>query len=100
MRQLILAAALAAVSAPMALAGPIERACNTSGRGADPRLCTCIQQAADLTLTGRDQTRAANFFRDPHQAQEIRQSDRRSDEAFWQRYRAFGDTAEAFCGGA
>lgn len=100
MRQLILAAALAALAAPMALAGPIERACNTSGRATDPRLCTCIQQAADLTLTRRDQTRAAKFFRDPHEAQEVRQSDRRSDEAFWQRYRAFGDTAEAFCGGA
>ncbi|MDH3263196.1 MAG: hypothetical protein OEM24_04290 [Paracoccaceae bacterium] len=100
MRQLILVAALTALPAPMALAGPIERACNTSGRAASQRLCSCIQQAADLTLTQRDQTRAAKFFRDPHQAQEIRQSDRRSDEAFWQRYRAFGDTAEAFCGGA
>ncbi len=100
MRKLILAAALAALPAPMALAGPIERACNASGGAANPRLCTCIQQAADLTLTGRDQTRAAKFLRDPHQAQEIRQSGRRSDEAFWQRYRAFGETAEAFCGGA
>jgi phytoene dehydrogenase-like protein len=99
MRQLILAAALAAFSAPMALAGPIERACNISGRTSDARLCSCIQQAADLTLSTRDQTRAAKFFQDPHQAQEVRQSDRRDDAAFWLRYRAFGDTAEAFCGG-
>lgn len=99
MRQLILAAALAVLYAPIAQAGPIERACNGSKRANNPRLCACIQQAADLTLTRRDQTRAAKFFRDPHEAQEVRQSGRRSDEAFWERYRAFGETAEAFCGG-
>lgn len=86
-----------AVTAGTAAAGPIERACLSSGRSASMQLCTCIQQAADLTLTGRDQSRAAEFFRDPHQAQVVRQSDRSSDEDFWQRYRAFGQTAEAYC---
>ena len=42
---------------------------------------------------------AAEFFDDPHRAQEIRQSDRRSHEAFWQRYKNFGQTAEIFCQG-
>lgn len=79
-------------------AGDIERACLGSDRAAGNRaLCGCIQQAADLTLSTRDQRRAAGFFRDPHQAQEVRQSDRRADEVFWDRYRHFGETAETFC---
>ncbi len=98
MKHAILAVAFAVLGAGSAWAGAIERACNGSNRAeATPRLCACIQSAADLTLTARDQARAARFFQDPHQAQEIRQSDRQSDEAFWLRYRAFGETAEAFC---
>ncbi len=97
MRHLILAALLVLTAAP-AFAGPIERACVRSDRAAGNRaLCGCIQQAADMTLSRREQSRAAKFFRDPHMAQEVRQSDRRNDEEFWQRYRSFGETAEAFC---
>lgn len=85
----------------LVMADAIERACNGSDRSAaNPRLCSCIQQAADLTLSRREQNRAAKFFRDPHEAQVVRQSDRAQDEAFWQSYRSFGETAEAFCGGA
>jgi hypothetical protein len=99
MKHLFLTVALCAVPYA-ASAGTIERACLGSDRSAaNPQLCACIQQAADLTLTNRDQSRAAKFFRDPHQAQEVRQSDRASDEEFWRRYRSFGDTAEAFCSG-
>jgi hypothetical protein len=91
-------AAFVALAPQVLLAGPIERACNNSDRGAaNPALCACIQQAADLTLSNRDQNRAARFFDDPHEAQEIRQSDRARDEDFWRRYRAFGETAEAYC---
>ncbi len=95
-------AALAAIfvlyaGAP-ATSGDIERACMGSDRAAASRaLCGCIQDAADLTLSTKDQRRAAAFFRDPHRAQVVRQSDRRSDEAFWDRYKAFGSTAESFC---
>ena len=79
-------------------AGKIERACLQSDRPAASRaLCGCIQDAADLTLTNSDQKMVARFFRDPHMAQEIRQSDRRSHEKFWQRYKNFGATAQAFC---
>ena len=79
-------------------AGDIERACLGSDRAAANRaLCGCIQDAADLTLSTKDQRRAASFFRDPHRAQEVRQSDRRSDEAFWGRYKQFGETAQSFC---
>lgn len=90
---------LAAATGP-ALAGPIETACLRSERsGGNRAICGCIQQVADMTLTGSDQRLAARFFSDPDRAQEIRQSDRRSHEAFWERYRNFGETSEVYCGG-
>ena len=79
-------------------AGAIERACNSSDRAAGKsHLCNCIQQVADVTLDRRDQRLAAKFFRDPHKAQEIRQSDRANHEVFWKKYRAFGSAAENYC---
>ncbi|WP_343079850.1 hypothetical protein [Ostreiculturibacter nitratireducens] len=100
MKRLIIATVVASTIAPAAWAGPIEQACLRSGREAANRsLCGCIQQVADMTLTNSDQRQAAKFFHDPHRAQEIRQSDRASHEAFWQRYKNFGATAEAFCAG-
>ncbi|MHC0053715.1 hypothetical protein [Actibacterium sp. D379-3] len=99
MKKLVLAAVIVVTTTPMVSAGAIERACLSSDRKAASRsLCGCIQQAADLTLDRRDQRMAAKFFKDPHKAQEIRQSDNRSDEAFWLRYRQFGTTAETYCG--
>lgn len=102
MKQVVYTLALAAVLSPVlaeiASAGPISRACLTSGRkAANTRLCGCIQAVADVALSRRDQRQAARFFRDPHRAQEIRQSDRASDEAFWLRYKAFGTRAEQSC---
>lgn len=100
-RSIAVAAALfaAGLSSP-SHAGAIERACLGSDRpGISRAVCGCIQQAADLTLSTSDQRKAASFFRDPHRAQEIRTSDRRSDEEFWKRYRTFGETAENFCRG-
>lgn len=82
-----------------AFAGDIERACLSSDRAKSRALCGCIQDAADMTLSTKDQRRAAGFFQDPHQAQVVRQSDRRSDEVFWDRYKQFGVAAETFCQG-
>ena len=91
-------AALALVmAAGAAQAGPIERACLGSERPKTRALCGCIQQAANVTLSGRDQRAAARFFADPHQAQVVRQSDRPGASDFWQRYKRFGATAEAYC---
>jgi hypothetical protein len=90
-------------SAPMlvpnaATASIIERACNASDRKAASRtLCRCIQSVANSELTRSDQRKAAKFFKDPHKAQETRQSDNRTLEAFWLRYKAFGNTAAARC---
>lgn len=79
-------------------AGPIGNACKASGRaGASRALCGCIQAVANQTLTRSDQRAAAAFFADPHRSQELRQSDRASDERFWKRYKAFGAAAERRC---
>ena len=84
--------------APEARADAIERACLKSEREAASRiLCSCIQGAADQTLTGRDQRTGATFFDNPQAAQDMRMSDRSSHEAFWDRWRNFGETAEALC---
>jgi hypothetical protein len=84
-------------SAPVA-AGPIDRACNASPRQQkSPTLCACIQSAADDALTWREQRKAARFFRNPHRAQEVRQSDNPANEKFWKRYKAFGALAERNC---
>jgi predicted small lipoprotein YifL len=79
--------------------GPISRACMASPRkGKSAQLCGCIQAAADQTLSRSQQNRATQFYIDPHKAQEVRQSDRRSDEEFWKAYRAYGERAEQMCG--
>ncbi|MGB3406191.1 MAG: hypothetical protein WBA67_01730 [Jannaschia sp.] len=78
--------------------GPLQTACLRSDRrAANRQLCGCVQAAANATLSGGDQTKAVRFFKDPHLAQEVRQSDRASDEAFWKRYRSFVDVAERSC---
>ncbi|HEY9020838.1 MAG: hypothetical protein QUV10_10050 [Paracoccaceae bacterium] len=106
MKQFLMAVVMAVALTPvtvimtpsMAMAGPIDRACMASDRRArSPRLCACIQQVADQTLSRSDQRMAAKFFRDPQMAQDIRQSDNRNHETFWRKYRAFGETAAAMC---
>lgn len=104
MKSLLIGAALSALVLPVvtlpALAGPIERACLRSDRDAANRaVCSCIQQVADMTLRGGDQRRAAKFFADPDRAHETWMSERQSDDAFWERYKNFGATAEAYCAG-
>jgi len=82
-----------------ASSGIIDRACRTSGRSAaSPQLCRCIQQVANSSLSRSERKRAAKFFKDPHMAQQVRQSDRYSDEKMWKRYKAFGQRAKETCG--
>lgn len=90
---------LAGCGASGRVSGDIGRACIRADReAASPRLCGCVQQAADQTLSAADQRRAARFFADPQAAQDIRASDRPADDAFWDRYRAFADRARSLCG--
>ena len=98
MKFTILAAACLAMGATQASAGPIDGACMGAGRnGANGALCECIQQVADMTLSRSDQRRAAKLFKDPEKAQEVRMSDRASDEDFWNRYKSFAQNAESLC---
>ncbi|WP_235953378.1 hypothetical protein [Salipiger sp. PrR002] len=80
--------------------GPVSKACMNSDRKARSRaLCGCVQAAADTELSSGDQRKAVGFYRDPHRAQEVRQSDRSSDRDFWKRYSAFVNRAESLCRG-
>jgi hypothetical protein len=100
MKTTILLAAGIALLSSAAFAGPIETACNRSDRKASNRsLCDCIQQVADMTLSNSDQRRAATFFKDPDKAHKVWMSKSRGDDAFWDRYKAFGEQAEAYCTG-
>jgi hypothetical protein len=96
-RPLVLAlSALTLASA--ADAGPIEQACLSAGRdAADRSICGCIQAVADQTLDGSEQRRGAKFFRDPELAVRTMLSDSKRDDAFWERWEAFGATAELAC---
>ena len=100
MRAGILVVVLALALPGVAGAGPVETACNRSDRDAASRsLCACVGQVADQTLRGADQRRAAAFFRDPEKAHKAWMSKRDADDAFWERYKAFGAQAEAYCAG-
>lgn len=79
--------------------GVIASAClDASQPGATRERCGCVQAVANTTLTSTDQSLGASFFRDPHRAQEIRQSSNSGNERFWQRWRAFGAEAAKICG--
>lgn len=94
----VVAIAAVLLTAPFAVAGPIDNACARSDRGAQNRaLCGCIQQVADMTLSRSDQRRAAGFFRNAQQAQDVRMSKRDADNQFWARYRNFATAAETYC---
>ncbi|SEG18072.1 hypothetical protein SAMN05421751_11422 [Jhaorihella thermophila] len=91
--------ALAAMSAAPVSAGVIERACRQSDRSAaTPELCRCIQKVANGSLSFRERRKVAKWIKEPHMAQEVRQSDRRGDEILWERYKAFGARVQEVCG--
>lgn len=98
----ILAAAVALSlslpGAPASASGEIRKACLKAGRAAASRsLCGCIQDVAEEAFNRSERRKIAKFFADPHATQDLRQSDRSSDERFWQRYKAFGQSARAAC---
>lgn len=84
---------------PATSAGVIDRACRASDRpAASPQLCRCIQRVANKSLNVSERRRVAKWFKDPHQAQQARQSDRSADERLWKRYKEFGQKARESCG--
>jgi hypothetical protein len=104
MSKILFGAALAGLSlfvmADAAMAGPIESACVKSDRNAASRsLCGCIQRVADVTLSRGDQRLAATFFKNPDKAQDVRMSQSRRDDEFWDRYTVFTQQAGMACQG-
>ncbi|ETW13820.1 hypothetical protein ATO8_07316 [Roseivivax marinus] len=90
----------ATFAGPSFASGPMKTACLRSDRKArNDRLCGCIQATADRSLSGAEQRLAIKFFKDPHHAQEIRQSDRPKHEEMWRNYKAFVSRAERSCRG-
>ena len=78
--------------------GPLQRACLSQGRkAASSSRCGCVQAVADQQLSSAQQRRGVKAFKDPHKLQEWRQSDRSSDNAFWDVWKAFGQTASRVC---
>lgn len=93
------ATALWALSESPVQAGAIEKACRSSERSYQKAsLCRCIQEIADQSLTRSERSTVSKWFADPHKAQVVRQSGRRSDERLWERYKAFGEIAARACG--
>ena len=103
MKHALIALMLATITLPatpqVVEAGALKRACLKSDRqAASRRMCRCMQQVADRELRRSDQKLAASFFKDPHKAQEIRQSDNLSHERFWKRYKEFSTVFATNCG--
>lgn len=92
--------ASARISPTVAFArGPIQRACMASDRKqASAARCGCVQAVANRELTSADQRRGASFFANPQRAQDTRQSDNATSEAFWLRWKAYGEAAGRLCG--
>lgn len=87
-----------ALASPATFGGAIERACKKMDRkAANPATCRCVQRVANEKLSRADRRKAAKFFKDPHLAQVARQSDNRSTEEFWLRYKSFGKAAGRVC---
>ncbi len=100
MKTVILAAAamLVMTGCGSRVSGAIGEACIAADRkDASPTLCSCVQRAANDTLSGGDQSKAAVFFGDPQAAHDTRISNSGSNERFWQRYKAFSERAEQMC---
>ena len=78
--------------------GPIYSACLGAGRkGATQQRCGCVQWVADRQLTRAQQRRGAGYFNAQHELQEVRQSDKRTDDEFWDAWRQFGQAAGDTC---
>ena len=87
-------------SAPRFAQGHVSTACKIHNREtATARQCSCIQAAADLTLSQSEQQRAVRFFAEPELLQQIKLSDTPQNERFWYTWARFAETAEQLCNG-
>ncbi len=95
-RTIILASLIALSACGGRVTGEVGKACMAADRkAANPTLCSCVQRAADATLTSREQDRAATFFDNPQLAQDTRKAN--PSGRFWTRYKEFSKTAKRMC---
>ena len=81
------------------VSGEIAQACLAADRSAaNPALCSCVQRAANQTLSASDKRRVVEFFGDPEVAHAMKINDSPFAEAFWDRYREFVSTSRQMCG--
>lgn len=85
-------------SAPAFASGPIGTAClNHRRTGATPARCSCVQAAANQTLSQAQQKRSVLFFSEPGKLQDIRQSSAPANARLWDAWQRFADTAQTLC---
>ena len=81
------------------VSGDVGKACvNADRKAANAELCSCVQRAANQTLSGSEQAKAVAFFENPQLAQDTRQQGSTSSSRFWKRYKAFSAKARQMCG--
>lgn len=98
MKKIAVVSTLLILSASFVNAGPIEQACRKSDRSASAQTCSCIQKVANVTLSNADQRKVARFIKEPEKSQDMKRSDTRRDEAFWERFEGFTANVSRQCG--
>jgi len=98
MNKIVLSVLVVLLAAPFVNAGPIEQACRKSDRSASAQTCSCIQKVANVTLSNADQRKVARFIKEPEKSQDMKRSDTRRDEAFWERFEGFTANVSRQCG--
>ena len=78
-------------------AGATESACLRSDRSPGREACACAQSVADQTLSRGDQKIAARIIKDPDHFYKYYGSKNPRNQAFLERYRAWGTAAHEFC---
>ncbi|MHA3977567.1 hypothetical protein ACW9UR_07790 [Halovulum sp. GXIMD14794] len=94
---IVLGAAVLAAPVPGLAAGITESACLRSARSPGPSVCRCAQSLADVSLSRSDQRQAAKIIAEPDHYLKLRE--KRGQQAFLDRYRAWGKAAEMRCRG-
>ena len=90
--------ALFIFSGQIVVAGTVQQAClMAQSTKANNRVCRFIQNAADATLSSKDQSIAAAIIRNPDNVTDIKSSKRRTHARFMESYSQFGELARAFC---
>lgn len=76
----------------------VRNACMSSkAKSKSVRLCSCIQAAADASLSNSEQKLTAKMIKDPELSQDVKASNSWRNERFWKRYTTFSQLAQKYC---